>query len=179
VQHPQLVLGEGAQKNIRRAAAARTRTPWWTLPKIWLGTGLAAAACVALAVIVVSSRRGSPERGAALVAQLHTQADITRIGVWATKEQDRTVVKACLWVDAAAWEKLPRADRTALLAHLRAQIPAIRANPAAYAASAGGGQPAADVARALPALRADDVLVMTMVRTGSGWERRGFAPQPG
>jgi anti-sigma factor RsiW len=174
VQHPEFTLGEGAQEKIRAAAQARGKRAWFFAP--WfVGAGLAAAATLAL-VLIFSGPRGdlSPARGATLFAQLHAQADATRIGVWA---KDRTTVKACLWVEAAAWEKLPAADRAALIAHLRAQAPAIRANPAAYAASAGGGQPAADVQRAIPALRDGDWLVMTMAREGTGWVRRGIVAE--
>jgi anti-sigma factor RsiW len=174
VQHPEFTLGESALDEIRAAAAARKGRAWFFAP--WfVGTGLAAAAALAL-VLIFSGPRGdvSVERGAVLLARLQSQADVTRIGVWA---KDRATVKACLWLDEAAWARLPSADRAALIAHLRAQVPAIRANPARYAATAGGGQPAADVERAIPNLRDGDWLVMTMAREGTGWVRRGIVAE--
>jgi hypothetical protein len=172
VQHPQLVLGGGALENIRRAAAARARRPWWALPKMWLGTGLAAAACAALALVIFSSRAGPAARGATLLSQTAAKYPTAnaRLGVMAPATP---TAKACLWLPAAEWSALSADDRAALIAYVKAQVPAIRRDPARYA-----GVPATDpnfaaITANLARLRDGEFMIVTLVQDRSSglWAR--------
>lgn len=176
VRNPGFILGVSAREEIHAAARARARRSWFFSP--WFaGIGFAAAAALAIIFVVLRTPdAAAAARGAALFAQLQSQAEITRIGVWA---KDRTTVKACLWIDASEWARLPASDQLALVAYLKSQASAIRADPTRFAAAAGGGQSPRDVERAILALRDGDWLVMTMAREGTGWVRRGIAAESG
>jgi hypothetical protein len=171
-RHPDLALPPAALERIAHAAAGRRRRPLWR----WLAPALALGAA-AVAAVVFSFQRPSPDssaaRGAALYAAQLSANPATRVGVWPDATGGFT---ACLWLDEAVWQSLPPSDRAALVAHLRAQVPAIRAAAARHAGppDAPGFVAARDrIAR----LDAGPWLVMGLVLRDGAWVRSAILAQ--
>jgi len=174
--HPALTLDRAALDTISGVAARRKprRALAW-----WAGGVLAAAAAVVIVVIPTGTpapNASAPRDGAALFAQALAKVPATRIGVWETSPG---TVKACLWIAEEEWRALGAADRAALITHLRAQVPAMRAATTTFA-----GLPATDPAyarrlAAVAALPAEAHVIMGLVRQGDAWVRSRILEEAG
>lgn len=160
---PALRLDSAAHERIRAAAGSRTRRMWFFSP--WFASvGLM---LVALAIMALAFPR-TPRDGGVLFASTVAKNPTTRIGIWETSPG---IVKACLWIAEEEWRALLATDRMALVAHLRAQVPAMRAAPETFAGVLPTDPIHARRVAAIAALRADTHVIIGLVRQGDAWVR--------
>lgn len=202
--HPALALPDDARDRIRATASARAsrRKPWVWLIGLASVCSIAAVAFLAErranifspddTTLAETAGRGrtlveeggggvrtptkyladTVSRGGTLFAQAAQKNPATRIGVW---EPEKSTVRACLWIVEADWNAWSADERDAVIAFLKAEVPAMRSDPARFA-----GVPPADPAYEMirgniAQMRTGAFIVFTMIRNEGAWTKSGTA----
>lgn len=105
-------------------------------------------------------------RGGRLFGAMVAKNPETKLDVWGSASPE---VKACLWIAEDDWGSLSSEDQAALIAWLKAQIPAIRSSPDRYARTPSSAPLYGRIRSNIANMRDGAFIVFTMVRKDREW----------